>query len=329
MAPTRVITPISPAACLGWTDPLQLMKNKLVFATRPSTLARWQTQHIIQMLQTRWPELICEVVMITTEGDRVLDKPLPEIGGKGLFTFELEQALLENRVDAAVHSLKDLPTEDAPGLTVGVIPQRADPRDVLICPAGYMLETLPAGAVIGTSSIRRQAQLLAHRPDLQIKPIRGNVDTRIRKAVAGQYDAIILAAAGVTRLGLDEHITQYLPFEIMLPAPGQGALGIQFRAGDDQTRELLSAIDDVPAYKAATAERAFLSALGGGCSLPVGALASFDGDTIRLQGVVAAPDGGRSLRVAASGHNPQTVGEELAKKALAQGAGELLKQVSE
>ena len=205
--------------------------RKLTFATRPSALARWQTQHIIQKLQAQWHDLTCEEVVITTTGDRVLDKPLPEIGGKGLFTRELEQALISKDVDTAVHSLKDLPTDNAPGLTIGVIPNRADVRDVLICPSGYTLDKLPSGAIIGTSSIRRQAQLLAHRPDLQAKSIRGNVDTRIRKAVEGQYDAIILAAAGVNRLGLDEHISQYLSFELMLPAPGQGALGIQYRAG--------------------------------------------------------------------------------------------------
>lgn len=299
--------------------------RKLTFATRPSALARWQTQHIIQELQAHWHDLSCEEVVITTKGDRVLDKPLPEIGGKGLFTHELEQALISKDVDTAVHSLKDLPTEDIPGLVVGVIPRRADVRDVLICPAGYTLDELPYGAIIGTSSIRRQAQLLTHRPDLQAKSIRGNVDTRIRKAVAGQYDAIILAAAGITRLGLDEHINQYLPIELMLPAPGQGALGIQYRSDDERTLAILTAIDHQPTHSAVTAERAFLAALGGGCSLPVGAWASLEGDLIRLQGVVAAPDGSRVLRVSDSGKDPQTLGKTLAEIALADGADELLR----
>ena len=299
--------------------------RKLTFATRPSALARWQTQHIIQKLQAHWHDLTCEEVVITTTGDRVLDKPLPEIGGKGLFTHELEQALISKDVDTAVHSLKDLPTEDAPGLIVGVIPRRADVRDVLICPSGYTLDELPSGAIIGTSSIRRQAQLLAHRPDLQTKSIRGNVDTRIRKAVAGQYYAIILAAAGVARLELDEYITQYLPIELMLPAPGQGALGIQYRTDDERTLAILTAINHQPSHSAVTAERAFLAALGGGCSLPVGGLASLEGDLIRLQGVVAAPDGSRVLRVSGSGKDPQTLGKTLAKRALADGANELLK----
>jgi len=302
------------------------MTKKLTFATRPSTLARWQTQHVIALLQSHWDDLTCEDVIITTKGDRVLDKPLPKIGGKGLFTFELEQALLDKSVDAAVHSLKDLPTEGTPGLTVGVIPPRADVRDVLICPQGYNLADLPAGSVVGTSSTRRAAQLSAYRPDLKIEPIRGNVDTRVRKALEGQYDAIILAAAGVTRLGLQEHITQYLDIETMLPAPGQGALAIQCRAEDIDTLRLLEAIDHPPTRLETTTERAFLAALGGGCSLPVGALASVEGDTIRLQGVVVAPDGSRVLRVSASGDDPLSLGNNLARQALAEGANDLLPQ---
>ena len=265
-------------------------------------------------------------MVITTKGDRVLYKPLPEIGGKGLFTYELEQALLAGKVDVAVHSLKDLPTEDAPGLTVGVIPQRADVRDVLICPAGYTLAELPTSTIVGTSSIRRQAQLLAYRPDLQTKSIRGNVETRIRKAIAGQYDAIILAAAGVTRLDLDEHITHYLPLNIMLPAPGQGALGIQYRCDDGPIQDFLQAIDDNPTHLAVTAERAFLADLGGGCSLPVGAMAEVKNEEIILQGVIAAPDGSRILRVTASGINPLQVGQELAKQAFDLGARTYLPQ---
>jgi hydroxymethylbilane synthase len=300
---------------------------KLTFATRPSALAHWQTQYVIQLLQDQWPELSCEEVVITTKGDRILDKPLPEIGGKGLFTYELEQALFEKHVDVAVHSLKDLPIENTPGLTVGVIPQRADAHDVLVCPAGYNLDALSSSAIIGTSSIRRQAQLLAHKPDLQVKSIRGNVDTRIRKVVDGQYDAIILASAGITRLGLEEYITQYLPFEVMLPAPGQGALGIQFRVDDWQSRELLNAINHEPTHSAVTAERMFLSALGGGCSLPVGALASIIGDTFQLEGIVAAPDGSKVIRISDSDNDAQKLGENLAKSALSEGASELLSLV--
>ena len=301
------------------------MTYQLTFATRPSNLARWQTKYVISQLKNQWPDLICSESIITTKGDRVLNKSLPEIGGKGLFTYELEQALLSESVDAAVHSLKDLPTDDSPGLTVGVIPQRADTRDVWICPQGFKIDDLPPGSIVGTSSTRRAAQLCAYRPDLKIKPIRGNVDTRIRKASEGQYDAIILAAAGVNRLDLDEHITQYLPYIVMLPAPGQGALGIQCRKGDAETRQRLKAIEHIPTRLAVTAERAFLAALGGGCSLPVGALATLKDKTIQLQGVVAAPDGSEVLRVKNSGTEAQTLGEDLAQKALNQGASELLR----
>jgi hydroxymethylbilane synthase len=300
------------------------MTSKLIFATRPSALARWQTQHVIQQLKHLGGDLVCEQVVITTKGDRTLDKPLPEIGGKGLFTLELEQALLDQRVDAAVHSLKDLPTESTPGLIVPVIPQRANPRDVWICPQGYTLAEIPSGSVVGTSSIRRGAQLLASRPDLQVAPLRGNVETRVRKVQQGQYDAIILAAAGLERLRLQEHITQYLPLEMMLPAPGQGALGVQCRAGDERTLDLMQTVDHRPTGLAVSAERAFLAALGGGCSLPVGALATVAGETIHLQGVVAAPDGRRVLRVSASGDEPQALGASLAQQALDEGARELL-----
>ena len=269
--------------------------TKINFATRPSKLARWQTNYVIQILQQAVPDLVCEVIVITTRGDKELDKPLPEIGGKGLFTQELEAELLFGNVDAAVHSLKDLPVEDTIGLTVGAIPDRVDPRDVLICPKGYSLEKLPSGAVIGTSSLRRQAQLLHQRPDLKIESIRGNVDTRIRKIEEGLYDAAVMAGAGITRLGLDRHIAAWLPFSIMLPAPGQGALGIQCRAGDQPTLEIFSKISDLNTTKSVRAERAFLLALGGGCSIPVGAHAEIKNGAIVMQGLVAATDGTRVI----------------------------------
>lgn len=296
------------------------MESPLIFATRPSALARWQTRSIIQGLESRWEGLKCEEQVITTRGDRVLDVSLPEIGGKGLFTYELEEALREGRVQAAVHSLKDLPTEDPPGLVIGAITERADPRDVLICPAGWMLEGLPAGSIIGTDSNRRRAQLLAYRPDLQIKPIRGNIDTRIQKALDGEYDAILLAAAGVTRLGLQKHITQYLPFEVMLPAPGQGALAVQCRSDDEETLRLLRAIDHLGARLAVAAERAFLSALGGGCSLPAGALALVEGSEITLHGVIGTADGCEILRLSFSGNDPVLLGNKMAQDALERGA---------
>ena len=300
------------------------MTKKLIFATRPSALARWQTNYIIQQLQDSIADLECQEVVITTKGDQVIDQPLPEIGGKGLFTFELEEALRDGQVDAAVHSLKDLPTEDVPGLTIAAIPERADVRDVWICPAGHNLDDLPAGAVIGTSSTRRAAQLLANRPDLMVKPIRGNVDTRLRKVLQGDYDAIILAAAGITRLGKDEHITHYLPFEIMLPAPGQGALAVQCRADDQETIRKLAVLDHQPTRMAVTAERAFLAALGGGCSLPVGALAIVNNERISFEGVVAAQDGSQSIKLTNQGSDPQSLGTTLAQKAFTRGADQLL-----
>ena len=296
------------------------MQSPLIFATRPSSLARWQTGYIIENLQSHWENLICEERVITTRGDRVIDVSLPEIGGKGLFTYELEQALLDGRVHAAVHSLKDLPTDDPPGLILGAISRRADPRDVLICPAGKTLDELPAGSIVGTDSNRRRAQLLAYRPDLHVEPIRGNIDTRIRKTREGKYDAVILAAAGVNRLGIQEYITQYLPLEIMLPAPGQGALAVQCRSDDEETLHLLNAIDHSDTRLAVSAERAFLSALGGGCSLPVGALAQVEGSEITLQGLIGAPDGSRIMRLSVSGNDPFLLGYTLAQKALDQGA---------
>jgi hydroxymethylbilane synthase len=296
------------------------MENRLIFATRPSALARWQTRFIIQQLAEHWVDFSWEEQVITTQGDRDLHTPLPEIGGKGLFTFELESALRNERVHAAVHSLKDLPVEDTPGLVIGAIPERADCRDVLICPAGWSLDELPEGARVGTSSNRRIAQLLAYRPDLQIAPVRGNVDTRLRKAAEGQYDAIILAAAGVIRLGLQEHITQYLPLEIMLPAPGQGALAVQCRRDDEQTRHFLEVLEHPATRMAVTAERAFLAALGGGCSLPVGAFAQIVSGGLKLAGLFAVNGGSRVLRLSAAGTDPILVGEDLAKLALDQGA---------
>jgi hydroxymethylbilane synthase len=279
-------------------------------------------------LNNHWGNLNCKELVITTQGDRELNKSLPEIGGKGLFTYELEQALHDGRVHAAVHSLKDLPTEDAPGLQIGTIPQRTDIRDVLICPDELTLDELPAGAVVGTSSNRRKAQILAHRADLQVKPIRGNIDTRIRKVLEGKYDAIVLAAAGVTRLGLQKHITQYIPFEIMLPAPGQGALAVQCRADDEQTQQLLKGIEDRHTRLAVNAERAFLSALGGGCSLPVGALAEVREGEITLQGVIAAADGSQKIKLSASGNDSLRLGIKLAICALDQGARAYITQES-
>lgn len=301
---------------------------KLTFATRPSALARWQTQWVINALQGIFPDLVCEGKVITTQGDKVLDKPLPEIGGKGLFTQELENELLSGAVHCAVHSLKDLPVEKPPGLTIGCIPVRAEVSDALISSEGYTLGTLPQNSVVGTSSLRRAAQLLAARPDLKIESLRGNVDTRLRKALDGQYDAIILAGAGLTRLGLGSHVTEWFPLDVMLPAPGQGALAVQCRADDETTQGLLEALDDESTRNAVTAERAFLSGLGGGCSVPVAAYAEIVAGSavpgIRLTGLVISVDGQKSIRVTGEGTDALQVGNELAQKAVSQGAGEIL-----
>jgi hydroxymethylbilane synthase len=300
------------------------MKTRLKFATRPSKLARWQTDWVIQALKNIWPELECDSVVITTLGDQNIKQPLPEIGGKGLFTQELEAALLSGAVDVAVHSLKDLPIEPGFGITIGAIPSRADARDVLISRNGETLEQLPVGARIGTSSLRRAAQLLAIRDDFEIQSLRGNVDTRIRKLQAGQYDAIVLAGAGVVRLGYQDEITQWLSLENMLPAPGQGALAIQCRAGDSQTLSLVSALDDVITQRLVTAERNFLAGLGGGCSLPVAAHAKATGEEIELTGLAVSEDGKIVIRVQAGGTDPVELGARLANQAMELGAGALL-----
>jgi hydroxymethylbilane synthase len=299
----------------------------LIFATRPSTLARWQTSWVREALLAKHPSLICEEKVITTQGDRILDRPLPEIGGKGLFTRELEAELLSGAVHAAVHSLKDLPVENPPGLTIGCIPKRADVGDVLLSNKGQTLHELPPGAVVGTSSLRRSAQLLAVRPDLRIAPLRGNVDTRIRKLKAGQYDAIVLAGAGVIRLGLSSEITEWLSLDWMLPAPGQGALAVQCRADDKQTLEILSAIENPQSRSATLAERSFLQALGGGCSVPVAAYAEQREDKIHLTGAVISLDGKQVIRCQASGQNAHQVGQECAQIALSSGAAEILSSV--
>jgi hydroxymethylbilane synthase len=297
----------------------------LTFATRPSALARWQTQWVIQAIKQAWPDLECHEKVITTQGDRILHRPLPEIGGKGLFTQELEAELLTGQVQAAVHSLKDLPVENPPGLTIGAVPLRADASDVLVSKGDYTLDSLPEGAAVGTSSLRRRAQLLANRADLQIRPLRGNVDTRVRKARNGQYDAIVLAAAGVTRLGLEAHVSQWLPLEKMLPAPGQGALAVQCSSEDQETLGILVAIDDEATRKATLAERAFLTYLGGGCSLPVGAYAEVAGEDIELQGVVVSLDGKNVIRCRGWGKDAEKLGRDCAQQALHQGAGEVLR----
>ncbi len=294
--------------------------------TRASALARAQTELVAALIAAARPELELSTHVISTAGDRTQEtgEPLPEIGGKGLFTAELERALLESEIDLAVHSLKDLPTVEVPGVVVGAVPAREDARDCLVARAAGSLAELGDGAVVGTSSLRRSAQLSALRPDLEIRSIRGNVDTRIRKVEAGEYDAAVLAAAGVRRLGLDSAVSEWLAPETMLPAPGQGALGIQCRAEDAAIRSLLAEIDDAAAGAETTAERAFLEALGGGCAAPVAALATATTTPrVRLQGLVSSVDGRDVVRVRGEGE-PLEVGVRLAQEALSLGADRIL-----
>jgi hydroxymethylbilane synthase len=302
--------------------------GKLVrLGARGSALARWQAEHVARLLRAAWPNLAYEVVVLQTQGDRVLDTPLPLLGGKGVFTAELEAALRAGEIDLAVHSLKDLPTEMPAGLALGAVPVRAEAADVLVSRCGYTLDTLPQGATVGTSSRRRAAQLLHHRRDLLALDVRGNVDTRLRKVLDadGPYDALLLAHAGLARLGRTDIITQVLPLDIMLPAPGQGALGIQCR-DDAAIQELVAPLNDLATRQAVTAERAFLVGLGGGCALPIAAFAEVEDGRLRVRGRVTAVDGDRQIdaRLDGPAASAAELGARLAGLALAQGAAEML-----
>jgi hydroxymethylbilane synthase len=294
--------------------------------TRASRLARIQTDLVRKALARLGPTIEFRSVEISTEGDRDLRTPLPEIGGKGVFTQELEQALRDGTIDLAVHSLKDVPVDPSPGLTLAAVGMREDPREVWISAQGWTLATLPAGAKVGTCSTRRAAQLLVHRPDLQLAPLRGNVDTRVAKAQAGEFDAIVIAAAGVHRLGLSSAITEYLPLEIMLPAPGQGALAVQCRADDAAMLELLRHLEERDVRAATDAERGFLEGLGGGCAAPIAAFGRADERRMHLEGLVVSLDGQRQIRLVWEGPatDGRRVGLRLAAEARAKGAEALL-----
>ncbi|MBO6574470.1 MAG: hydroxymethylbilane synthase [Rhodothermales bacterium] len=289
--------------------------------TRTSRLARWQTAHVCALLKQAWPDLEIEVVEFVTRGDRTLDAPLPEIGGKGLFTAELEGALLDGRIDIAVHSLKDLPTAAVEGIAVGAVPARGDARDVMV---GDPLHALPPGSVVGTSSPRRAAQILSMRADLEVRSIRGNVPTRVAKVDRGEYAAAVLARAGLERLDMEDRIAQTFEPSIMLPAPGQGAIGVQCRANDQRVTELLGAIHDDACAAETSAERSFLAALQAGCSSPVGAFAVRDSGDIALTGAVFSEDGSRVVRVSGRGSQAEALGKELAAQALHAGAAALM-----
>ena len=305
-----------------------LRVDMLRIGTRRSALAIWQAEHVAARLRSAQPGLRVELVPFVTEGDRTLDRALPEIGGKGVFTVEIEAALRDGRVDLAVHSLKDLPTEPPEGILIGAIPGRADPSDAWVCPAGLGPLDLPPGATVGTSSTRRAAHLLRLRPDVRIRSIRGNVGSRIDKVRGGEYDATVLACAGLDRLGRREVATEVLAPSIMLPAPGQGALGIQIRQGDRAVGDLVALLDDEGARACVEAERHFLAALGGGCSAPVGALATLHDGRLTLHGRVLSLDGVDAVDVLRSepfgAEAAWRLGEAAAQEARAQGAMDLL-----
>lgn len=303
--------------------------QRITIGTRGSKLALWQTNWVKSEIERRHSGVEVDVKVISTKGDRVLDVSLPTLGqqGKGLFTKELEEAILEHRVDLAVHSLKDLPTELPIGLKIGAICEREDVRDALVAREGIgSFDQLPQGARVGTSSLRRQAQLRAVRSDLAIEPVRGNVDTRLRKLDQGEFDALVLAAAGLHRLSYADRITEYLSREFILPAVGQGALAIETRADDSSVNEIVLSLNDEPTRLACTAERAFLEGLGGGCLVPIAAYATIEDGLLRLAGLVARPDGSETVRGERKGaaDNAQSVGRYLADELLSRGANRIL-----
>jgi hydroxymethylbilane synthase len=297
--------------------------------SRESELARWQARWVMECLRQAWPDIALRLVTLKTKGDKILDVALARIGDKGLFTKELEQALLDGTIDMAVHSMKDMPTSLPAGLTIGAIGAREDPADVLITPAGYNLASLPVKARVGTSSLRRKAQLANARPDLELVDLRGNVPTRLARMEREGLDAIVLAAAGLKRLNHGRIPGEAIPYHLCLPAAGQGAIGIEIRADDARIARLAAAIDHPPTAAAVRAERAYLRALEGGCQVPIGALAAVEGEALVLQGMVASLDGRQLLRdfVSGSTFNPEAAGQELARKMVARGAGAILQEV--
>lgn len=312
--------------------------RKIIVGSRQSALALTQTGHVIDALQAlaaeQGMEVEFEVQKIVTKGDQILDVTLSKVGGKGLFVKEIEQALINGEIDMAVHSMKDMPSELPEGLVNGAIPKRVDPRDCLITRDGGGLEDLPPGAKLGTSSLRRASQLKAYRPDLHIESIRGNIDSRLRKLETEGFDAIMLAAAGLERMGWTDRISAYLPAELCLPAVGQGALGVECRADDIELLGLLSLYNDDLTALTVTAERTFLAELNGGCQVPIGAYAvrlhpdhTEQEHTIQLTGMVGSPDGTVMLKETLQGTDPVQLGIEVADKLKSQGADQILADV--
>lgn len=301
----------------------------LVIGTRHSKLALWQAEYVKNALEQRDPNLEVVLQHVTTTGDKIQDKPLSQIGGKGLFTKELEQAMKQGTIHAAVHSLKDLPYELPAGFTIAAIPPRGKVEDVLVSNRYASLAALPAGAVVGTSSLRRSAQLLALRPDLQVVSLRGNVDTRLRKLDEGQYDAILLAAAGLIRLGRGDRITEVLPADTFVPAAGQGALAVEVCENNPEALALISRLNDRAACTEVRAERSFSAAIGGSCQIPAGCYARLEGETLSLTAIVSSPDGKQVVRKSLVGpaRESEILGRTLARQVLAAGGTTILEEL--
>ena len=304
--------------------------KKIRIATRKSALALWQAEYVKQQLEYHHTDIQVELVKMTSKGDRILDAPLAKIGGKGLFVKELENALLENRADIAVHSMKDVPMDFPDGLQLGAICPREDPHDAFVSKQYNTVHELPTGAIVGTSSLRRQCQILALRPDLTVNFLRGNVNTRLEKLDAGQYDAIILAAAGLVRLGMKDRIRSRLTTEESLPAAGQGAVGIELRSNDPATLELLTPLHHQETALCVEAERAMNKYLQGGCQVPIAGFAELQGDKIYLRGLVGEPDGGHIIRAEATAPQVKNhdTGIVVAQSLLEQGADKILAKLT-
>lgn len=306
-----------------------MKRKKITIGTRGSKLALWQANYIADCVRSQYPGMEVNLVHIMTTGDKILDVPLAKIGGKGLFTKELETAMLNGEIDLAVHSLKDMPTELPEGLRLAAITERADAGDAFISPQYKTVENLPQGAKVGTSSLRRKAQLLKYRPDLVIHDLRGNLDTRLQKLDTGDLDAILLAVAGLKRLGWQERITQVLPSEICLPAVGQGALAIEARSNDEEILDILAFLNHQETRWAVEAERAYLAEVEGGCQIPIGVYATLQQDVLTLEAVILSVDGVRQIRQKISGAPADAIqlGQALAQEMLNAGGREILKEL--
>lgn len=303
--------------------------NKITIGTRGSPLALWQANWIKSQLEALHEDLTVDLVKIKTSGDKIQDVPLAKVGGKGLFTKEIEESMLRYETDIAIHSMKDVPIQFPPSLTLSVVTEREDPRDVLVSRNGVKLDDLPKGARVGTGSFRRTTQLLAFRPDLEVVPMRGNLETRLKKLETEGLDAIILAAAGLIRLDMADRISEFIEPEIMLPGGGQGAVGIESRKEDLAVMNRIFPLDHEESHRALEAERGFLTRLQGGCQVPIGVYATIEGETLRLRGLVGSLDGKQILKAETTGaiEDPEGIGFQLAGEILEMGADKILKEV--